>query len=188
MEKNANSKELLKIISGCLQSDRKSQELLYKSFYGFGMSICLRYTKTPEEAMEVLNDGFMKAFMKINTFDTGRPFSSWIKRIFVNTAIDFYRSNQKHYYHIDVEEVYDVSVNEPSAVDKLKFDDLVKLINTLPSHYALNFNLFAIEGYSHEQISKIMSVSIGTSKSNVSRARQLLRKKMENNESEILRL
>lgn len=182
MKNSPNSDELIATLNGCNKNDRKSQELLYKQFYGFGMSICLRYTRTKEEAIEVLNDGYMKAFTKLNTFDLDRPFSSWIKRIFVNTAIDHYRSNQKYYNHKDIDEVYDMASTEYNAVDSLKYDDLLKLILTLPTHYQINFSLFAIEGYTHEQISKLMDVSVGTSKSNVSRARILLRSKMEKKE------
>jgi RNA polymerase sigma factor (sigma-70 family) len=175
-----NPTDLLLLLEGCKQSNRKSQELLYKQYFGFAMGICLRYTKTRDEALEVCNDSFLKIFLKINSFDNLRPFKVWIKRIIVNTAIDHYRVQSKFYFHQEIDTVVSAKASEESAIDKLNYDDLTNVLKKLPLTYQLNFNLFVIEGHSHEEISKLMEISVGTSKSNLSRAREMLRKILKN--------
>ena len=91
-----------------IKGDRKSQEKLYRTFYGFAMSTCMRYTKSRDEALEVVNDGFLKVFTKGEQYDPKYPFKAWFRRIIVNTALDFYRSQQKHYFHENIEEAYEV--------------------------------------------------------------------------------
>ena len=93
------------LLEGCRTGNPKSQELLYKQFFGFGMGICLRYAKSKDEALEVFNDSFLKIFNKLENFDFSKPFIVWIKRIIINTAIDNYRSQQKHYFHQEIEEL-----------------------------------------------------------------------------------
>src|ERR1700712_106142 len=97
------------LLQACLRGDRKSQELLYRQHYGFAMSICLRYTKSREEAVEVVNDGFMKVFTKGEQYNSAYPFKAWLRRIMVNASLDYYRSQQKHYYHENIEEANNVS-------------------------------------------------------------------------------
>jgi RNA polymerase sigma factor (sigma-70 family) len=179
-----NSEELKSLLDGCKTSDRRSQELLYKQYFGFAMGICLRYTKNRDEALEVLNDSFLKVFNKIDKFDFEKPFRTWVKRIVINTAIDNFRKQQKHYFHKDIDEVISEESKEISAIDKLNFEDLLMLIHKLPHAYQVNFNLFAIEGFKHEEIAEIMQISVGTSKSNVSRARFLIRRMLENKNEE----
>ncbi len=163
------------LLEGCLKSDRKSQELLYKQYFGFAMNICLRYSKTKDEALEILNDAFLKVFLKINTYDFTRPFGVWLKRIVVNTAIDAYRSQNKHYNHLDIESVYSYQNEEVTPLQKMGYDELLEITKKLPKNYQINFNLYVIEGYTHDEIAKMMNISVGTSKSNLSRAREMLR-------------
>ncbi len=186
-ESTPNSEELRAILEGCLKSDRKSQELLYKQFFGFGMGVCLRYAKSKDEALEVLNDSFLKIFNKLESFDFSKPFIVWIKRIIINTAIDNYRSQQKHYFHQEIEELQNVNSDEETAEEKLNYEDLLNLVKRLPYSYQLNFNLYIIEGHTHDQISKLMEISAGTSKSNVSRAREMLRKMIEKRDLDKIR-
>jgi RNA polymerase sigma factor (sigma-70 family) len=172
------------LLLASVKGDRKSQEKLYKSYYSYAMAICLRYTKNKDEAMEICNDGFMKVFLKGEQFDTKYPFKAWLKRIMVNTAIDFNRKNQKHSNHDDIETAYNLSSNYENAVDYLGYEHLLSLIQKLSPSYREVFNLFAIDGYSHEEISEILGIPVGTSKSKLSRARESLRqmigeKKME---------
>lgn len=169
------SEKFRHLLDGCLKSDRKSQELLYKQYFGFAMNICLRYSKTKDEALEVLNDAFLKVFLKINTYDFTRPFNVWLKRIVVNTAIDAYRSQNKHYHHLDIESVFSFPNEEVSPLQKMSYDELILVTKKLPKNYQINFNLYVVEGYSHEEIAKLMNISVGTSKSNLSRAREMLR-------------
>ncbi|MBK6976064.1 MAG: sigma-70 family RNA polymerase sigma factor [Cytophagaceae bacterium] len=182
MKPTAESSKVREILEGCKQNDRKCQELLYKQYFGFAMSLCLRYSSSREEALEILNDSFLKVFNKINTYDFERPFGTWLKRIVVNTAIDTYRSQNKHYFHHEIDTARGMTVEEVSPNDRLAYDDLLKLVHKLPKNYLANFNLYVIDGYTHEEISKMLGVSVGTSKSNVSRAREMLRRMLESSD------
>jgi RNA polymerase sigma factor (sigma-70 family) len=170
--KENNPTELL---LASVKGDRKSQEKLYKSFFSYAMSICMRYTKNKDEAIEVCNDGFLKVFLKGEQFDEKYPFKAWLKRIMVNTAIDFNRKNQKFSNHEDIETAYNVSSNYATAEDSLGYEQLILLIQKLNPAYREVFNLFAIDGYSHEEIANMLNIPVGTSKSKLSRARESLR-------------
>lgn len=164
------------LLEGCRKGDRLSQELLYRQFYGFAMGICLRYTRNRDEAREVLNDGFMKVFLKAELYDPARPFKSWLGRIMVNTALDAYRQQVKHYYHEDLDGVAasELATRE-TATSQLSHEELIGLVQRLPPSYRMAFNLYAIDGYTHEEIAEKLNISVGTSKSNLSRAREHLR-------------
>jgi len=159
-----------------VRGDRKSQEKLYRQFYGFAMGVCMRYTQIRDEALEIVNDGFLKIFTKGDQYDSKFPFKAWFRRIIVNTALDFYRSQQKHYFHENIEEAYEVSSNDSSPLSQLNHEEIIGLVQRLPSGYKMVFNLFVIDGFSHEEISNQLGISVGTSKSNLSRAREALRK------------
>jgi len=166
--------ELHQLINGCVKQDRKSQKMLYKAFYGFSMGICLRYAGNRDEAAEVMNQGFMKVFTHINRFDTSRPFKAWIGRIMMNVSIDYYRANLKMAYTEDLEKAENVS--EGDLTDKnLNYEDLLAMVQQLPQAYRTVFNLFAIDGYSHEEIGEMLNINPGTSKSNLHKARQKLK-------------
>ncbi len=164
------------ILKGCKAKNIKSQEQLYRAFYGFAMSLCLRYCKTPEDAREVVNDGFLKVFDKIHRFDPALSFKAWFKRILINTAIDHYRANYRYYQHDDFQMASGLESIEETPLDRLGYEELLKKIQLLPPAYKLAFNLFVIDEYTHEEIAKKLGISTGTSKSNVARAREILRK------------
>jgi len=169
-----SDEELHHLIQGCVKQDSKSQKLLYKAFYGFSMAICLRYATNQYEAAEVMNQGFYKVFTKIEAYDSARPFKAWLGRIMTNTAIDYYRSNLKMAYAQELdtaEHIGEVSV----ADNNLNYNDLLTMIQQLPQSYRTVFNLFAIDGYSHEEIAETLNINIGTSKSNLFKARQKLK-------------
>lgn len=171
---SATLTELEALLQGCRNGNRKSQELLYRQFYGYAMSVCMRYTRTKDEAIEVLNDGFMKVFTKTEKYDPEKSFKGWLRRIMINTALDFYRQEVKHYFHEDVMLVETASVSE-TVLDELQHEELIKLVQLLSPAYRMVFNLYAIDGYSHEEIAEQLDISIGTSKSNLARAREHLR-------------
>jgi RNA polymerase sigma factor (sigma-70 family) len=158
------------LIQGCLQQDREAQRKLYRTFYGYAMSICVRYSKSNEEAREVLNDGFMKVFTKIEKYDNEKSFKGWLRRVMINTALDNYRHNYKHYYHRDLEEA-DQETTAENITHQLNHADLMQLVQRLSPGYRAVFNLYAIDGYTHEEISEALDISVGTSKSNLSKAR-----------------
>lgn len=170
--------ELPNLIQGCIREDRESQKKLYKLFYGYAMSICLRYSQTREEATEVLNDGFLKIFTKVNNYDPEKSFKGWVRRILINTALDNYRHNVKHYHAQDVTELEQSSLT-PSVEDQLGYEDLIRLVQELSPAYRTVFNLYVIDGYTHEEIAGMLSISVGTSKSNLSKARVNLQARLK---------
>ena len=171
--------ELRQLIRGCIKQDRKCQKMLYKAFYGFAMGICLRYAGNRDEAAEVMNQGFFKVFTHIESYDTTRPFKAWLGKIMMNASIDFYRANLKMAYAEDLDSAEHLS--DGDTVDKnLNYEDLLKMVQRLPQAYRTVFNLFAIEGYSHEEIGAMLNINPGTSKSNLHKARQKLKQMVLN--------
>lgn len=174
------------LLEGCIAGKRQSQELLYKQFYAFAMGICVRYCNSREEAVEVMNDGFLKAFTNLKKFDAANRFEPWLKRILVNCSIDYYRKAKKHYFHDDVSEARSLETTTATAVSTLNHEELLRLVGGLPPGYRTVFNLYVIEGYSHKEIAKMLQISEGTSKSNLSRAREMLRKCITHEEKYVL--
>jgi RNA polymerase sigma factor (sigma-70 family) len=166
--------ELHQLINGCLKQDRKSQKMLYKSFYGFSMAICLRYTGNRDEAAEVMNQGFFKVFINIERYDVNRPFKAWLGKIMMNVSIDYYRANLKMAYTEDIEMAENIG-DDSMAEKNLNYDDLLAMVQQLPQAYRTVFNLFAIDGYSHDEIAAMLNINAGTSKSNLHKARYKLK-------------
>jgi len=166
--------ELHQLIGGCLKQDRKSQKLLYKAFYGFAMGICLRYAVNRDQAAEVLNQGFLKVFTRIESYDAAKPFKAWLGKVMINTSIDHYRANLKMAYTDDLDMAENMSDGElPDR--NLNYNDLLNMVQSLPTAYRTVFNLFAIEGYTHEEIGEMLNINAGTSKSNLHKARVKLK-------------
>ncbi len=163
------------LLEGCRTGNSKSQELLYRQFYGYAMSVCLRYTRTRDEAVEIVNDGFIKVFNHVEKVDLTKSFKNWLRRIMVNTALDYYRQNHKHYNHDDIQETEYMISDSKDASSDLSYEELLGLVQKLSPAYRTVFNLFVIDGYSHEEIGEKLGISIGTSKSNLARARINLR-------------
>lgn len=162
------------LINGCIKKDRASQKELYKLFYGYAMRICLRYAKNRDEAVEMVNDGFMKVFTNLHRYDKDKSFNAWVSTIMINTSIDYYRKRIKQ---IQMEELNAKHELEDSGniLSHLNYDDLINLVQKLSYAYRTVFNLFAIDGYSHEEIAEMLSISVGTSKSNLFKARENLK-------------
>ncbi|CAG5012771.1 hypothetical protein DYBT9275_05244 [Dyadobacter sp. CECT 9275] len=169
-----NSAVLQELLDGCLKRNRRSQELLYKQFYGYAMSICMRYCKNKEEAKEILNDGFLKVFTKIESFDVSRSFKTWLGRVMINTALDHYRQEVRHDIFVEYEAAEQVTVDE-TIISKLSHEELVHFIQQLTPSYRIVFSLYVIDGFAHEEIAERLGISVGASKSNLSRAREKLR-------------
>jgi len=152
--------------------------MLYRYYYAYGMSICLRYTKNRDEALEVLNDSFLKVFENISTYDTSKPFKSWFRQITVNTCIDFYRKNKR----LSVKDSLlknDYETYEYDKIDELEVEDILKLIRSIPDYYALIFNLYEIEGFDHNEIAEKLNITASTSRANLSRAKKMIRELFE---------
>jgi len=167
------------LLAGCLRHHRRSQEVLYRQFYGYAMGICLRYTQTPEEAVEVLNDGFLKVFTKLNQYDPMQPFKPWLRRILINTATDYYRQAAPHYYQKDIEAAGHEKSQEADVLSTMEYEYLLTLVKQLTPAYRIVFNLYAIDGFSHDEIATQLGISVGTSKSNLARARENLRQMLQ---------
>jgi RNA polymerase sigma factor (sigma-70 family) len=167
--------ELRELIRGCIKQDRKCQKMLYKAFYGFSMGICLRYAGNRDEAAEVMNQGFFKVFTHIESYDITRPFKAWLGKIMMNVSIDFYRANLKMAYTEDLDSAEHISDGDMSDKN-LHYNDLLMMVQQLPKAYRTVFNLFAVDGYSHEEIASMLNINIGTSKSNLHKARQKLKR------------
>ncbi len=150
--------------------------MLYEKYYAYGIGMCYRYACNSEEAVEILNDSFMKVFDNIEKFDENQPFRPWFRKIIINRAIDYYRANMKHHNteSLDDEEV---EIHETATVDELELKDLMDLLNGLPERYRLVFNLYEVEGYTHQEISEKLGISESTSRADLSRAKKILRKK-----------
>lgn len=163
------------IWQGLVRNNRKDQEVLYRRYYSYGMSVCLRYTNTREEAKELLHDGFMVMFQDPKKFDPNQAFKPWFRRVLVNLCINHFRKYQGKQEESSLDEVKELDSSQPTALENLQFEELLVLILKLPAAYRAVFNLYVLDGYSHEEIANLLDISIGTSKSNLSRARQKLR-------------
>ena len=166
--------QVASLIAGCRRHDESSQLRLYRHYYSYGMSICIRYARKPESAMEILNDGFLKVFKKIDQYDDSYPFKPWLRKILVNAAIDYYRKYEQDKTPIrDNGRAIESTYNE--ALDQLEYQDLLRLMQALPSAYRMVFNLYVVEGLPHAEIAQQLGISIGTSKSNLAKARKKMK-------------
>jgi RNA polymerase sigma-70 factor (ECF subfamily) len=134
------------------------------------MGICLRYSRSRDEAIEILNDGFYKIMINLDKYTPGLSFKGWIRKIMVNSAIDHYRRNEKHYDHVDISYVRNEDVSE-DIISSLSTEVILNAVQQLPPSYRIVFSLYCIEGYKHSEISQKLNISEGTSKSNLNIAR-----------------
>jgi RNA polymerase sigma-70 factor (ECF subfamily) len=168
-------RELYQLLDSCTKGDRSSQDKLYREFYGYAMGICLRYSRTREEATEIVNDGYVKIFTKLSSYTRGLSFKGWLRKVMIHSAIDYFRRNEKHYHSLDISHAN----YEPFADDTLSAisaGEIIDRIQELPPSYRMVFNLHVIEGYTHDEIAAMLGISTGTSKSNLSVARNKLKK------------
>lgn len=170
-----NQNEIKKWVNGCRKEKRHSQKMLYEHFYGYSINICLRYSKNRDEALEILNDAWLKVFDKIDSFDEKKNFKPWCRRILINSAIDFYRSEQRKMLFLDIEKGHDYADEDAPMPDIMPGEDMLPILQQLPPAYRTVFNLYVIEEYKHREIAQILDISIGTSKSNLARAKDKLR-------------
>ena len=163
------------ILEGCRRGNRNSQRKLYEHFYGYAMNICLRYGKNREEALEILNDGFLKALTNLDKYDPNYPFKGWLRRILVNTAIDYHRKNHKLPVILELNTSTDL-LEDDAPLPKISPDeDMLPILQELSPEYRLVFNLFVMEDYKHHEIAELLGISVSTSRSNLARAKEKLR-------------
>jgi RNA polymerase sigma-70 factor (ECF subfamily) len=164
------------LIETCLKDNPKAQKMLYDTYSSVLFGICLRYSKNEEEAQDILQDSFIKIFTKLDTYQFTGSFEGWLKRIVTNTSIEYYRKK------ITMEHLEEIGFNPYLAIDSdrgLEVEELLKMIQELPEGYRMVFNMYAIDGYTHGEIATKLSISEGTSKSQLSRARAYLQRKFK---------
>ncbi|GGI56341.1 RNA polymerase sigma factor [Winogradskyella haliclonae] len=168
---------LKELINQCKEKDANAQGQLYKQYASKLFSLCLKYSKNYVEAEDNLQDAFVTIFNKIEQYKQKGSFEGWMKRIAINTALQRYRQIGV-FNIIDENAIEDVSIEIDN--DEIDLDFLLQIIQNLPDRYRLVFNLYVMDGFSHNEISKMLDISTGTSKSNLARARQILKQKIEN--------
>lgn len=182
VSKVENKEELKEIVDGCIRGKRKFQKRLFEKYYGKMMAICYRYAKDSDEAQDMVQNGFIKVFKKLDVYNFEGSLEGWIRRIMVNTAIDQIRKNKRNPFLIEdeervqnVEEDVPFSVEEDEYYTKLKAETAIKAISDLSPAYRMVFNMYVIEGFTHKEIAEYLGISEGTSKSNLAKAKQKLR-------------
>jgi len=169
-----NEQENIDIITGCQKGDRKAQERLYKNYYRAMITVCLRYTKNDEDAVEVLNNGFLKVFRSIQRYESSQAsLYTWIRTIVVNTCLDFIKQKQRIEKVNELNDDTEVHI-APEVISKMKTAELLNQVRRLAPATQAVFNLYAIEGYSHKEIARLLNISEGTSKWHLSEARKNL--------------
>ncbi len=173
--------ELAKLINDCRANVRSAQEILYKRYYGKMMAMCMRYTGNRDDAMEVLNSGFLKVFKSLDSYRFNGSFDGWVYRIIYHSIIDRLRSRMKEMKTVEVDNDMEASTIDTSSLQELYVQDLMSLLNELPESTRVVFNMFAMEGYQHAEIGEMMNISEGTSKWHVNQARKILKQRIEKN-------
>ncbi len=169
------------LIEECIEGNRYAQKMLFEKYRSLMFAICMRYAKSSDEAEDVMLDGFMKIYSRLSEFKKKGSFEGWLKKIMVNSAINNYRSNLKHYYNStidDNENFLEIGNEADDFKTNYSAEYLIKLIQGLPDGYRMVFNLYEIEGYSHKEVAKIMNISISTAKTQLFYAKKALQKKL----------
>lgn len=180
----AESKQLQALIDGCLKGDRRSQEAIHKMFYGKLKAVCMRYTRDNDQAMDIVQDGFIKAFNSLERYTGIGSFEGWMRRIIVNLCIDRFRKLKRDYVLLEdnsalenrEDDQEDESEDEDSEIYNITQEQIIEAMQQLSPAYRTVFNLYVFENYSHQDIAEALEISIGTSKSNYAKARKNMKK------------
>jgi len=161
------------LIRACIKRERWAQQMLYEEHYSKMMGVCLRYATNEEDALDILHEGFIKVFKHIAKYQPGTSLSAWIRRIMVNTCIDYYRKAIRRRTE-DIEQAFDISSNDADAVSQCTEREILDAVQQLSPAYRAVFNLYVIEGYSHKEIAVMLDITESTSRSNLVKARTKL--------------
>lgn len=173
------SAEIDKVIEGCKKGDSRAQELLYKNYYEAMVRLCIMYTKNDDDAVEALNNGFLKVFRNIHLFDSRQAtLYTWIRKIIINACLDFIRQNSREKPRKAVDMYDSVHIN-PDVLDTLHAEDILRLVRTLPAVTRAVFNLHVVDGYAHKEIGALLGISEGASRWYLCEARKALQKIIE---------
>ncbi len=167
------------IIEQCINNNSKVQRYLYNKYASVFYGLCLRYSRNIDDAEDILQDGFLKIFLNMKSYTGAGSFEGWMKRIIINTAITYYHQNLKYKHHADISDIKETDIKDVE-IESAEFshEELLGVINKLSDGYRMVFNLFAIEGYKHKEISQMLEIDINTSKSQYSRARKIVQQKL----------
>ncbi len=166
-KKNLSLEETL---DGCLKNKASAQKALYERFYGFAKSIALRYASSSDEVEEMMNDGFLKIYSKLELYNRNQSFEAWFKTVMVRTSIDYYRKNHSRVGMVDIDDIHYLSYDD-DLLERLSAEEILDLMQHLPPAYKAVFSLYIVDGYSHAEIGKMLGINEGTSRSNLSKAR-----------------
>jgi RNA polymerase sigma-70 factor (ECF subfamily) len=161
-------------IQACIDKESWALQKLYEEFYPIMYPTCLRYANTEEDALDILHDGFIKVFNNIEKYQVGTSLGAWIKRIIINTSIDYYRKESKR-RTTDIEMVVDVAQSGPDVISQISAEELLNALQHLTPSYRSVFNLYVIEGYSHRELAEKLGITESTSRSNLVKARTKLK-------------
>jgi RNA polymerase sigma-70 factor (ECF subfamily) len=165
--------ELSSVLQACLAGDQRAQRSLINQFLGYAKRVCQRYTAHPSETEEIINEGFLKVFTHLDRYDPTQPFKAWFRTILVNTAVDYYRKQQKWANRLSLDEV-DLADWNDDVISAISAQEILDLVRQLPPAYRMVFTMFVVEGYSHREIADLLGIQEGTSKSNLYDARRKL--------------
>ncbi len=166
------------LIEGCRKGNRLAQKELYDTYSRKMMGVCLRYANERETARDLLQDGFVKVFTSIGSYSGTGSFEGWMRKIFVNCALEYLRKTDVLREAVDLDNTTELSNPDSSAVSNMSAKELMQLVRELPAGFRTVFNLFAIEGFSHKEISELLNITESTSRSQFTRAKQLLQRKI----------
>ena len=161
-------------ITACVNKERWAQKKLYEDHYSVMMGVCLRYSNNRDDALDILHEGFLKVFNHISKYHPGTSITAWIRRIMINTSIDFYRKSIRRRTE-DIENAYYVNDNDADAVSMCSEKEILIIVQKLSPAYRAVFNLYVIEGYSHKEIANVLGITESTSRSNLVKARLKLK-------------
>lgn len=181
-DRNQQEREL---VEGCVKNNRLSQELFYRKFFPTMMQMCMRYTNDRDQAMEIVNNGMLRVFKKLHTYEFKGSLEGWVRKLVYHSLSDYFKKHSKYLHFLVFEERDEIVKDQP--LDNLYLDDLHKMIRALPEHTQKVFMLYAVEGYNHKEIGHQLGISDGTSKWHLSKARVALKKMIEqqNNSSQL---
>ena len=173
-----NDKSFKRLVKACLEGNREAQRTLYESLSPKMFPVCLRYMSSREEAEDVLQEGFVTLFSKLDSYSGAGSFEGWARKIFVNTALMQLRKNDVLKESEDLEGAWDISSQDPTVIQNIGYQELLEIIESLPTGFRTVFNMYVIEGYSHKEIGEALGISENTSRSQLQRARMILQKKI----------
>lgn len=168
------------MLNACLAGDERAQRELIRLFVGFARSICMRYAASPQEADEMINDGFLKVFTHLSHYDPTQSFEAWLRTVMVNTAVDYYRKRQKWAVEVGLDGI-DVADWNDDIISAISAREILALVQQLPPAYRMVFTLFVVDGYSHLEIAAMLGIQEGTSRSNLRDARCKLQRMIKQN-------